>query len=247
MKVFVTWSGDLGREVADAIRDLWPDVISDLDVAMSLSQREFSVARFAASAEALPACCAAVIIVTRESQESPWLQFEAGTLATSITAAKTTLLLLDLNKADLLGPLAMFESVELSRPAVRDFLARLDLSRASATATCAGFDDRFESWWPSFGRRLKLALAKASNVDDDYRRRRSEAEVLSDVRAELHRLVQRIDTVIAHLPWKVAPAIPPGDALGPIGDGSLRRTSESTSPLVAQLFPGRMGSVQRGR
>src|SRR4051794_9585366 len=55
-----------------------------------------------------------IMCVTAENMREPWLSFEAGALATSVTVARVRPVLLDVTPSDVTGPLAQFQATSLT-------------------------------------------------------------------------------------------------------------------------------------
>ncbi|GAB3986531.1 hypothetical protein GCM10027615_78930 [Plantactinospora veratri] len=70
-----------------------------------------------------------LVCVTSDNVSEPWLNFEAGALAKSVTAARVRPVLLDVRPADVTGPLAQFQATSLTEKAdVFKLMASLNAS-----------------------------------------------------------------------------------------------------------------------
>src|SRR4051812_45601023 len=119
MKVFVSWSGELSRSIAQAIRELFPQILQGLDIFMSDADIQNGVPWFETIGANLESSSYGIIVLTRENLSRPWVLFEAGALAKGIDKSRVTPLLVDLEKIDLAAPLSMFQSSTLNRSDVR--------------------------------------------------------------------------------------------------------------------------------
>ena len=81
MKVFLSWSGERSRAVAEALREWLPFINAEIQPWMSGTDIEPGARWSNAIAEELDAISIGIVCVTRENQSSPWLNFEAGALA----------------------------------------------------------------------------------------------------------------------------------------------------------------------
>ncbi len=113
MLIFLSWSGSLSRLVAEILRDWLPDVVQALEPWTS-SEDIDSGARWSAQiAEKLAGTGQGVIVVTRENLSAPWLNFEAGALAKSLSDGQPRPVLVDLAKSEVVGPLSQFQMTNL--------------------------------------------------------------------------------------------------------------------------------------
>src|SRR4030095_14366819 len=88
MKLFISWSGDTSKDVASALAPWLKDVIQTVEPWVSsrniqagqrwsnVLQQELREAEFG------------IVCVTNDNLHSPWLLFEAGALANSVSEAR---------------------------------------------------------------------------------------------------------------------------------------------------------------
>ena len=160
--MFISWSGDKSRTVADALHSWLPTVLAGsaqcfmsnqdirrgdrgMDViAGELQDRDFGV-----------------VVLTSENLQSPWINFEAGALGTSLGAGKVAPLLLDVTRADVVGPLAQFQSTLLTeRDDVRQFIR--DMALDAPDIPEASINALFDAKWPELEAVIKHAAGAAS-------------------------------------------------------------------------------------
>src|SRR5664280_2412573 len=111
MKIFISWSGDLSKQVALLLRDWLPGAIQALDPPWVSEVDIESGANWSTSiGKELTDARFGIICVTQENQSRPWLNFEAG--AISRLVAKAAPLLIDFtDKSDLIGgPLSQLQT-----------------------------------------------------------------------------------------------------------------------------------------
>lgn len=109
MKVFVSWSGDKSKYIANSIKNWIPLVLQYAE--LFVSEKDISAGeRWAISiAQELESSNFGIICLTPENVESQWILFEAGALSKSIIDGKVIPLLFGLEFSDLRGPLSQFQ------------------------------------------------------------------------------------------------------------------------------------------
>jgi len=111
MKVFISWSGPISREVAVALRDWLPSVIQAVEPYVSSEDIDPGVRWGVDIAGQLDDTEFGVLCVTRNNVTAPWLNFEAGALSKSVERSRVVPFLIDLSP-----------SLDISRTAPRSLL-----------------------------------------------------------------------------------------------------------------------------
>lgn len=120
MKVFLSWSGEKSRAVAEALRDWLPYVIQEVEPFMS-SEDIVAGARWQDElATQLDESRFGILCVTQDNQSAPWLNFEAGAIAKQLGLNRVVPLAIDLRLAELRPPLGQFQAKEMTKHERRD-------------------------------------------------------------------------------------------------------------------------------
>jgi hypothetical protein len=160
MKVFVSWSGERSRLLAQALHGWLPLVLhyvkpwlSDADV--SAGDRWATVV-----AKELETSNFGIICVTPENLNSPWVLFEAGALAKAMQGSKVIPLLFNLEFSDISGPLAQFQAKKFDREGLAEVVGSINKSCDAAVP-----DDRkiqlFTALWPELEKQIQGIPAEA--------------------------------------------------------------------------------------
>jgi hypothetical protein len=87
MKVFISWSGERSRAVAEALWEWLPNVIQTVNPWVSLADIEKGARWSTEIASQLETCCVGLICLTPENLSAPWLLFEAGAISKTLDKA----------------------------------------------------------------------------------------------------------------------------------------------------------------
>jgi tetrahydromethanopterin S-methyltransferase subunit G len=153
MKVFLSWSGERSRLVAKALHDLLPEILQDVEPWMS--EHEIAAGQRWGDQlnSVLEGAAVGIVCLTKENLNAPWLLYEAGSLAKSVSGSRVVPYLLGLAATDISFPLAQFQGVDTSETGTRKLLDSLNTARPSPM-----LDDRldrmFARWWPDLSSRL---------------------------------------------------------------------------------------------
>jgi TIR domain len=156
VKVFISWSGEPSRSIARALDGWLESVVQHVDAWMSDEEIRSGDRWNREIANALDEINFGIICVTKSNQAAPWLLFEAGALAKSVTKGRIVPLCINLYPSDITGPLADFQSRRLDEADMKRLTH--DLNDASETPMKKErLDAIFSAMWP----RLEAEVAAA--------------------------------------------------------------------------------------
>jgi hypothetical protein len=159
MRVFISWSGEPSRSIAEALADWLQDVLPDVNTWMSVRDINSGDRWSEEVAQALDATDYGIVCITRGNQDAPWLIFESGALAKSVAKGKVVPLCIDLDMTDMKGPLATFQGRSLDKPGMLRLVQDLNKS-AGRKIPRNEVEVNFDSSWAH----LKAAIEKAKSV-----------------------------------------------------------------------------------
>lgn len=117
-----------------------------------------------------------VVILTRSNHSAPWVNFEAVAMAKSLGKAPVATVLVDVSRADIIGPLSQFQDTILTNCDDTKKLVKDMAKAAGSKAPEATIDVLFESKWPE----LEAALAAAGDFGE-LATERSQQNILEEV------------------------------------------------------------------
>lgn len=186
MKIFISWSGDQAKQVAEVLRTWLPTVLAG-SVAPFVSSQDIAKGDrgLTVIAKELEAINYGIVVLTKSNVGAPWVNFEAGALAKSLGEGHVSTVLVDVTRADITGPLSQFQDTVLGDKA--DVKKLLDdiASTAGGAVPPATLDVLFENLWPQLDEAVTAASGGVEPTTD-----RDEKNILEEV-LELVRGVQR--------------------------------------------------------
>jgi hypothetical protein len=177
MKLFLSWSGERSLAVAEALAEWLPRMINALDPWICTEAAKGDRWQIEV-ANQLDQARAAVICLTTDNINAPWILFEAGALARSHSVNACTFLL-DLDPSDLELPLSQFHHTLVTKRDVRRLVGTLNQAVRDANEQGLrerDLDEVFEAFWPRLQvvlESIKPALADdpLDNVTDEHVRK----------------------------------------------------------------------------
>ena len=187
MKVFISWSGERSQALAQALRGWIPLVLHYVEPWLSEADIEAGERWAEAVAKELESSNFGVICVTRENVGSPWVLFEAGALAKSMSGSRVIPLLLDLEFRDITGPLAQFQAKKLEKAGMSEVIHSINKAANHAVPE-ARAKQLFDALWPEFEKQVAALPKQASQA----KHARPQHEVLEELVASVRSLDSRL-------------------------------------------------------
>jgi hypothetical protein len=118
MKIFISWSDEPSKSIAQFLSTWFKQVIQSLNIWVSTNNIEPGSPWFGAIQSGLAETYFGIICLTKENQHKPWIMFEAGSLAKGADQSRIFTLLLDLDSTDVTGPLASYNHTKFQKEQV---------------------------------------------------------------------------------------------------------------------------------
>lgn len=193
VKVFISWSGERSQAVGLILRTWLPKALQQVQVFHSDEDLQKGTTWSYELAVQLAETKYGLIVLTRDNQHSPWLNYEAGALSKTLPddpGTRVNALLMDLEPADVVTPLKNFQNTVFRRA---DFFKTF---KQLNHLTEAPLDEKtvtevFSKWWPELDREVREVLSKSHNQPG--RSRRPTEDVLDEI-LELTRRTARSST-----------------------------------------------------
>jgi predicted nucleotide-binding protein len=202
MRVFLSWSGDRSRRLAEALRDWLPAVLQSVEPWLSAVDISKGARWSLALSDALKQTDAGVICLTRENSQAGWLLFEAGAISNIPSGAFVAVYLLDHRLPEVSGPLAQFQCTEATRDDTLRLVSALNTIDRSPLSE-QRLHRAFEVWWPQLEAHLTAIRATAPELQTA----RSTGDKLDEI-LELIRGVAGTLQSVAPIPVATVPVTP---------------------------------------
>jgi hypothetical protein len=187
MKVFISWSGERSRLVAEALRYWLPKVIQAIQPWMSSSDIEKGTRWRTDIASELEQSSIGIICLTPENLSSTWLHFEAGALSKQQQNTYVCTFLYGLEPADIREPLAQFQTTKAQRDDVEKLIQTINNALGDKKLPESEVNETFDVWWPKLEQRLSNIPAPQIGL----KLQRDDREILEEI-LELVRSQHRV-------------------------------------------------------
>jgi len=152
MKVFICWSGQRSRYIAEAFRWWLPLCIQSAEPWLSESDLEKGRRWDSEISKQLAEANFGLICLTPENQKEQWIHFEAGALS-KLDKAYLWTFLFELKPAEISGPLSSFQHTQNTKDDIRKLVQTIN-SCAEKKLSDKQVEDLYDNWWPKLEERL---------------------------------------------------------------------------------------------
>lgn len=159
MKVFLSWSGQRSKEVANLLSDWLCCVIQASRPWISTRDLDRGSLWFGEINDQLKDTTVGIICLTQENKTRPWILFEAGALAKGLSTSRVCTLLVDLEPKDIEDPLAQFNHTFPTSESVLGLVKTLNSTHAGSALDNRILEQVFATYWPQFESRFGQILA----------------------------------------------------------------------------------------
>ncbi len=186
MKVFLSWSGERSRLVADALRAWLPSVIQAVEPWMSDADIGKGAKWAFEIAEKLEDSKFGIVCLTSDNLSAPWILFEAGALSKTKDARVCTFLL-DVQASAVEPPLGQFQATKREKEDVRKLLRDI-CTRVTDVGEKAPPDDVLDDTFEHFWSRLEGQLDAVPAAPPAQGPSRPADDVLDEILTAVRRL-----------------------------------------------------------
>lgn len=206
--IFISWSGDRSKWVAEALHNWLPKVLQSARPWVSTQDIEKGTRGLSEMSNALNGMGFGITCLTSENLQAEWILYEAGALSKTFQDDKTrlwTYLLAGLENKDVKPPLGQFQHTKADKDDTRKLIHSVNMAINSP-------DDRlnenmvnevFDRWWQDLEAKIKTMPPAKGAVVKERSSDEIQAEVLQLCRQYLPKLDQLLSfTIIPAVHWK---------------------------------------------
>lgn len=190
MKVFISWSGNRSKAIAELLSDWIKCVLQATRPWISTRDIDRGALWFSEISDQLKDTTVGIVCLTQENKNKPWILFESGALAKGLSSNRVCTFLVDLKPSDLEDPLAQFNHTLPDKDSVWELVRTLN-----GCLGTGGLDERileqvFGTYWTQFDKKFKEAvkLFQPSEKPEPRSEKNLLAEILDNTRFLSHRI-----------------------------------------------------------
>lgn len=165
MNIFISWSGERSRQVAELMKQWVKCVIQSTSPWISTKDIERGSIWAAEIGNQLQDTTNGIICLTKENKNAPWILFEAGALAKGLQTSRIYTILVDLEPADVTGPLAQFNHTRPTKEDMFKLIRTINLNSALPLEADV-LERTFNAFWEFFQENFQNIILNTEEIKD---------------------------------------------------------------------------------
>jgi hypothetical protein len=177
MEIFISWSGEQSKQVAEAFKAWLPKVINAVKPWLSCADIDKGAKWGTEVAGRLSSATFGIVCLTSSNLHSDWILYEAGALSKTLDNSRTCTLLIDLESSDVEFPLAQFQHTKATKDDIFELLKTINKHAGDGTISAELLTEAFEMWWP----KLEPVFSKPSLKPIPKATKRTDRQLLEEL------------------------------------------------------------------
>jgi hypothetical protein len=172
MNIFLSWSGDTSKQIAEVLKTWLPSVIQSLKPFYSPDDISKGKRWSGEISKELSSTDFGILIMTKENVSAPWIMFEGGALSKNIETGRVCTFLFGLKDTDIKGPLTLFQNTKFTKTDVQKLLVDINNYLGDKAIDSKVLTTVFNKMWPDLDKDIKKILAdkgKGLKPDEEIR------------------------------------------------------------------------------
>lgn len=190
--VFICWSGDRSKRVAEVLRDWLPSVIQSVRPWMADEDLRKGTNWPRELSEKLAKTNYGIVCLTEENLLNEWIMFEAGALSKQIEGALVAPFLLGVEKDQISGPLATFQLTEAIKEDTYKLVKSVNEAQEMDKLDNVVLRKVYNKWWPDLEEQITKAL-EIPIKEEKRTDQRTQKEILGELLARVRELPRELE------------------------------------------------------
>lgn len=179
MKVFISWSGDLSKKIAEEFSGWLQSVIQTVDPYFTPEDIEKGSMWSSEIARNLDESEVGVLCLTPKNLDSEWMLFEGGALTRKLGESRVCPLLFEVSSKDLPLPLQQFQATEFNKGDIYKLLTTINEANEGTGLNEQVLEKNFEKWWPDLEDEINEIISEFETETEQPRK--EDRELLEEI------------------------------------------------------------------
>jgi hypothetical protein len=220
MQIFLSWSGERSKKIAEVLKPWLEKVIQALDTFFSADDIEKGEFWLSKLTTAVQESGFGIICITKENQTEAWIHFEAGALALRYNRANVSPIIFDKDMEGLKNPLGLLQATRFDKEQMFRLIRDIN-NKIKSPLKPDILSSAFEKHWDE----LKTAIDKIPTAPSPLTPKESNEEMLREI-LENTQVLMRMGANKPQVQSGMIRVFGPPGVTGPSGPISLVHVSD---------------------
>lgn len=179
MKVFVSWSGDLSKKIAESIKRWLPCIIQSVDVFYSPEDIEKGENWDSKISKELSECKYGIICLTAENVTASWINFEAGAIAKSLDSHVATLMI-NISPSDIKGPLSRYQATKMDKDDFYQLVCNIN-EQCETPIKTEVLKTAFDGLWSNMITEIESIISTSKKTAANSKKSQNNSEAIEEI------------------------------------------------------------------
>jgi hypothetical protein len=194
MDIFISWSGDRSKAVAELLKQWVKQVLQGTQPWISTQDIGSGGLWLSKLSDKLKETGVGIVCLAQDNKTAPWILFEAGALAKGLSKNRVCTFLIDLKPEDIGNPLGQFNHTVPTKESLLKLVQTLNQGLTGpGRLEESTLRTIFEVFWPKFEREFADVLAR--HLPKEEAKTRTPESYLVEILENTRSLNQRIATL----------------------------------------------------
>ena len=179
MKLFLSWSGKLSKDIGEEFRKWIPGVIQTVKPYFTPDDVEKGTRWANEISKELESSQMGILILTRENLDSMWIMFESGALSKQMDKSRICPILFGIENTDLQGPLVQFQATNFNESDIQKLIEMINSCCEENKLEENVLEEVFNLWWPRLETEISKIMEKHKEKADETLR--NDRELIEEI------------------------------------------------------------------
>ncbi|WP_371805347.1 hypothetical protein [Candidatus Lokiarchaeum ossiferum] len=162
MKVFISWSGSKSKRIAEVFNEFIPIFLQTTKPYMSKSMDKGTI-WLLDILRSLEESYVGIVCLTKDNQNKPWINFEAGALLQGTDSSRIMTFLIDLTSDEVIKPLSIFQSTSFTEEEILSMILSIN-KKSEMVVQESVISTGFSSTWKLFKKKIEKIISEYKEV-----------------------------------------------------------------------------------
>lgn len=181
MNIFISWSGETSRLIAEKLSIFIPKIIQLAKPFYSPADIDKGAGWLEEINKMLGECLCGIVCLTKDNTEKPWILYEAGALSNRLGTARVCPILFGVTKTEVTGPLSHKQMTVFSKEDITKLMKSINKLFENQAISESLLEEMVDSFFPKFQEEVNEILKSSKDTTVTTKPKRTDRNILEEI------------------------------------------------------------------